>query len=123
MHLLLRILTLVTITLYSMSGVILWGGYFLRADAIAETSCVNPATPSCHGKCHMAKLTSEDHDSQDTMPIVELTLEKPLLFLHIPGNVQSVCVKQSANSYGPDRPALLPEGMPQPVFHPPLNRV
>ncbi|MCB0713598.1 MAG: hypothetical protein KDD67_14820 [Ignavibacteriae bacterium] len=116
---LLHILTLTTVTLYSMGGLLLWGGYFLRADVIAETSCVNPQTPSCHGKCHISKLVTERKSGEEEPPIIDLNIEKLVLFFPSPPlPVTAVLTPPTADLAQVS--SALPEGQKQEVFHPPL---
>ena len=115
---LLSTITLAALTLYSISGVFLCGIYLLQSDVIAEAFCVNPQQPSCHGKCHIAKLTTNEQEKNDTLPFVEINLEKPLLFhpvtiLQEP--VQSILLPPfSSLNLGP-----LLNGYPQSIDHPP----
>lgn len=117
---LLTILTLSLIMLYSMSVPVLWGLYYLRADAVAAAFCENPDKPSCHGKCHMAKIASKHQTDSDAPPVLEVNPEKPLLFV-LDQLQDDTLQKEDSHRYSPQaEPPALRRGYPSGIFHPPL---
>ena len=115
---LLNIVTLLLVSLYSVSASVTWGLYYLRADVVAATYCENLDQPSCHGKCHIAKLTSKQNSEGDVPPLAEVSLEKPLLyFIELPE--QETAQAYSALPSFMDQSRVLQRGYPSGVFHPP----
>src|SRR5436309_658236 len=57
MRRLLHLTLTVCLSLYVMSTPVMWGVYYLFADQIAASYCVNRANSCCHGKCHVGKVT------------------------------------------------------------------
>lgn len=113
-----HIVLLICVTLYALSAPVMWGLYYLEADAIAAAYCVNPDKPSCHGKCHMAKLTAKKSGRDDAPPPVGRTIEKPLLFLtSMP--TETSAAERPVPSYGLLSSPSLRSGYPQSVYHPP----
>lgn len=101
-----------------MSVPVTWGLYYLQADVVAATYCENPEKPSCHGKCHVAKLTSKQSSESDLPPLVELNPEKPLLYF------TEICEHDASQvdaplSYFVDQSRGLQRGYPSDIFHPP----
>lgn len=113
-----HIVLLSCVTLYALSAPVMWGVYYLEADAIAAAYCVNPDKPSCHGKCHMAKLTAKKSGRDEAPPLVERTIKKPLLFLTSVPAAPSPG-ERPVPSYGSFSSPSLRNGYPQSVYHPP----
>lgn len=113
-----HIVLLLCVVLYSLSAPVMWGLYYLESDAIARAYCVNPDTPSCHGRCHMAKLTSKKQENSDTPPLVERTIEKPLLFF-TESTAYSSLIDCATLPYGTSSSSDLHSGYPQRIYHPP----
>ena len=120
MRKLLNILVFVSVVLYSLSAPLMWGIYYVRSDAIAAAYCVNPDKPSCHGKCHMAKLMDGDrsHNKSDIPPLLQKTDERILLLFHETVLSDGPSERLSLG-YGKCRPFVVRAGYPQGVYHPP----
>ena len=117
---LITILILSLVMLYSLSGPVLWGLYFFRADAVAAAYCENPDKPSCHGKCHMAKLATKHQTESESPPIMEVNPEKPLLFV-VDQIKADLAQAQGVLFRNPTaEPPSLRRGYPSGIFHPPL---
>lgn len=120
MQRILQTILIAVVTLYSQSAPTAWLAYWLNADAIAEVYCVNPDIPSCHGKCHVARVTSEEKEQGNTTPNLVLEIERPFLYLvgdsrELPSQSPGTSVEQYHIGSMP-----LLDGFPSDVYHPPL---
>lgn len=117
-----NILVLISVMLYSLSVPVTWGLYLLRADAIAKVYCVNPGKPSCHGKCHIAKLTTKGEEKSNTPSLIELNLQKPLLFF---ADSRSLLISDKTTIFlhRPLSSSSLQRGYALGVYHPPSSLI
>lgn len=118
MRRLVTIVALLTFTLYGNTSVVLWACYYVSEDAVAAAYCVNRSNPCCHGKCHVARMTSDEQTGTTPMSPV-LTMKMAPFVL-----VGSGALQPPARSRSPhhDASADARDGVVPPIDHPPSLR-
>ncbi len=112
------IVALLAFALYGNISVVLWACYYVSEDAMAAAYCVNRSNPRCHGKCHVAKMTSDEQTG--TRPISPvLTMKMAPFVLAEAGGLQTSPRPRSRHH---DASAAALDGTPQPIDHPPSLR-
>ena len=106
-------------TLYTMSVPLTWAVYYLYADRIAGTYCVNRDDPSCHGRCHIRAVTGAQE--KPTAPSAPRYLQEPLPFL-ISENSLSL-VPPCVVPFDPTGAAGIADGVPKEIEPPPNLRI
>jgi hypothetical protein len=109
-------IVLLLFTLYVQSVPAYWAVYFLFADRIAVTYCMNPGNPECHGRCHVVATTAKQ-ERQDA-PASEIRLDKlPLFIAELPVRRTLAACEPRYHEAPDDNPAA---GFRSPIDHPPL---
>lgn len=112
-------IVLLLFTLYVQSVPVSWSLYYVFADRVAAVYCENPTTPSCHGRCHMAKVTAKQQ-RQDSPATVEITVDKPLPFVQVAPSSASLLASGTILHPPFDVPTIA--GVASEIDHPPPFR-
>lgn len=109
---------LLLFTLHVQSAPVLWSLYYVNADDIAATYCVNRSNPKCHGRCHIAKTAEQQQNHSGSQS--EHPPERPMPFIMIPAAEQSPTqIRPQTYSSSTDR---LMRGFSDRIDHPPPFR-